>query len=217
MTRPSIVLADDHPVVLSGLRQLIQATDEFNLVGEAMTGLAALELVHTKVPDVLVLDISMPGLNGIALAKHLAGEGSPVRIVVLTVHEDHSYVSQALEAGVHGYVLKRSLVENLVQAIRAVARNETYLDPAIGSQFMESHHGSTRKLEIKSLVSLTSRESNVLKLTALGETNKEIAQQLQLSVKSVETFKSRGVKKLGLRTRSDIVRYAAARGWFADL
>jgi DNA-binding NarL/FixJ family response regulator len=131
MTTTRIVLADDHPIVLDGLRNLIRAEADFELVGEATSGLAALKLIREKRPDVAVLDISMPKLNGIMLSRRLAGEMPDLRVLVLTLHEDRAYLNQALEAGVRGYVLKRSAVENLVHAVRAVMVGGTYVDPAI--------------------------------------------------------------------------------------
>ena len=218
MTKPArIVLADDHPIVLNGLRNLIRAVREFDLVGEAATGLAALAIIREKLPDIAVIDISMPGLNGIALTKHLADECPSVRVIVLTVHEDRAYINHALQAGVRGYVLKRSLSDNLIQAIRAVVLNEVYLDPAITAYLIDATIIPDKALKATTVANLTGRETEVLRLTALGQTNKEIAQSLLLSIKSVETFKARGVKKLGLRTRADIVRYGAAQGWFANL
>jgi len=126
-----IVLADDHPIVLDGLRNLIRAEPDFELVGEAASGLSALKIIREQRPDVAVLDISMPELNGILLSRRLAGEMPALRLLVLTLHEDRAYLNQALEAGVRGYVLKRSAVENLVQAIRAVM---------VGGLFAGLHH-----------------------------------------------------------------------------
>jgi DNA-binding NarL/FixJ family response regulator len=218
MTQPiRIVLADDHPIVLSGLRDVIRAENGFELVGEAVSGPAALDLIRAKAPDLAVLDVSMPGLNGIALTKRLADECPLVAVILLTVHEDRAYVGQALQAGARGYVLKRSLADNLIQAIRAVVLNGTYIDPNIAGQVVGADSSGRGKPGKPFPVPLTPREWEVLRLTALGQTNKEIAQQIQLSVKSVETYKARGTGKIGLRTRADIVRYAVTQGWFADV
>jgi DNA-binding NarL/FixJ family response regulator len=211
-----IVLADDHPIVLNGLKSLIQADAGLELVGEATTGPAALELIRAQQPDVAILDISMPGLNGIAVTKRVAEECPSVRVVMLTVHEDRAYLNQALQAGVCGYVLKRSLSENLTQAIHAVVRHGTYIDPSIAAKALGLDSTAAPPSK-RSSVPLTLRETEVLRLTALGQTSNEIARDLGVSIKSVETFKARGTKKLGLRTRADIVRYAVAQGWFAEL
>ena len=209
-----IVLADDHPIVLDGLRNLIRAEPDFELVGEAASGLSALKIIREKRPDVAVLDISMPELNGIVLSRRLAGEMPALRLLVLTLHEDRAYLNQALEAGVRGYVLKRSAVENLVQAIRAVLVGGLYIDPAIVGRVFESKQINKRLAARKGVApALTDREADVLKMAALGFTNKEIASRLDVGVKSIETYKARGLEKLGLKTRAELVRYASGQGW----
>jgi DNA-binding NarL/FixJ family response regulator len=214
VTKTRIVLADDHPIVLDGLRNLIRAETDFELVGEAAGGLAALKVIRDKRPDVAVLDISMPELNGIVLSRRLAGEMPGLRILVLTLHEDRAYLNQALEAGVRGYVLKRSAVENLVHAIRAVLVGGTYVDPAIVGRIVNGKRTNAKPAANKGAApALTDREAAVLKMAALGFTNKEIASRIDVGVKSVETYKARGLEKLGLRTRAELVRYASAQGW----
>jgi DNA-binding NarL/FixJ family response regulator len=209
-----IVLADDHPIVLDGLRNLIRAEGDFELVGEAGSGLAALKIIRDSRPDVAVLDISMPELNGIMLSRRLTGELPELRLLVLTLHEDRAYLNQALEAGVRGYVLKRSAVENLVQAIRAVMVGGLYIDPAIVGRVFEVKQVNKRLAARKGVSpTLTDREADVLKMAALGFTNKEIAARLDVGVKSIETYKARGLEKLGLKTRAELVRYASGQGW----
>jgi DNA-binding NarL/FixJ family response regulator len=209
-----IVLADDHPIVLDGLRNLIRAEPDFELVGEAASGLSALKIIREQRPDVAVLDISMPELNGIVLSRRLAGEMPGLRLLVLTLHEDRAYLNQALEAGVRGYVLKRSAVENLVQAIRAVLVGGLYIDPAIVGRVFESKQVNKRLAARKGVApALTDREADVLKMAALGFTNKEIASRLDVGVKSIETYKARGLEKLGLKTRAELVRFASGQGW----
>jgi DNA-binding NarL/FixJ family response regulator len=209
-----IVLADDHPIVLDGLRNLIRAEPDFELVGEAASGLSALKIIREQRPDVAVLDISMPELNGIVLSRRLNGEMPALRLLVLTLHEDRAYLNQALEAGVRGYVLKRSAVENLVQAIRAVLVGGLYIDPAIVGRVFESKQVNKRLAARKGAApALTDREADVLKMAALGFTNKEIASRLDVGVKSIETYKARGLEKLGLKTRAELVRYASGQGW----
>jgi DNA-binding NarL/FixJ family response regulator len=210
-----IVLADDHPIVLDGLRSLIRAEQDFVIVGEAASGLAALRTIREAQPDIAVLDISMPELNGIMLSRRLAAEMPALRLLVLTLHEDRAYLNQALEAGVRGYVLKRSAVENLVQAVRAVMVGGLYIDPAIVGRVFDSKRASKRLAARKGVApSLTDREADVLKFAALGFTNKEIASRLDVGVKSIETYKARGLEKLGLKTRAELVRYASGQGWF---
>ncbi len=212
--RIRIVLADDHPIVLDGLRNLIRAEPDFELVGEASSGLAALKIIREQRPDVAVLDISMPELNGIMLSRRLATDMPALKLLVLTLHEDRAYLNQALEAGVRGYVLKRSAVENLVQAVRAVLVGGLYIDPAIVGRVFESKQVNKRLAARKGVSpALTDREADVLKMAALGFTNKEIASRLDVGVKSIETYKARGLEKLGLKTRAELVRYASGQGW----
>ncbi len=212
-----IVLADDHPIVLNGLRNLVTAESDLDLVGEAGTGIQAFKVIREQRPDVAVIDISMPELNGIMLARRVASEIASVRILILTLHEDRAYLRQAIDAGVRGYLLKRSAPENLVQAIRAVFVGGLYVDPAIANRLFDAapRHGNTLKEGY--LPDLTDRESDVLKFVALGYTNKEIARRLDIGIKSVETYKSRGVDKLGLKTRAELVRYASAQGWLSEI
>jgi DNA-binding NarL/FixJ family response regulator len=216
--RIRVTLADDHPIVLAGLRNLIQAEPDLELVGEASNGLAALKLIRDTQPDVALLDISMPDLNGIVLSRRLTAECPAVRLLMLTLHEDRAYLKQAFEAGVRGYVLKRSAAENLIHAIRAVLVGGLYVDPAVADRMFESASSRVGRSPGKAVATeLTDRETAVLKFAALGFTNKEIARRLDIGIKSIETYKARGAEKLDLKTRADIVRYAAGQGWLADL
>jgi len=216
--RTRIVLADDHPIVLNGLRSLIKSESDLDLVGEASTGLEALRVIRDKRPDVAVVDISMPEINGIVLSRRVADEVPAVRILVLTLHEDRAYLRQALEAGVRGYVLKRGAAESLVAAIRVVVGGGLYVDPAIaGNLPNKAAPRRSGRVGDCGALDLTVREAEVLKLVALGYTNKEIAGRLDVSVKSAETYKARGVEKLGLKTRAELVRYASMQGWLTDI
>lgn len=210
------VIADDHPIVLEGLKALLRADAGIAVVGEARNAAKALELIKLHRPDVAILDIAMPGQNGIMLAKQVAVECRSVCVIVLTAHEDTAYVQQALHVGVRGYVLKRSLAGNLLQAIRAVLEGGTYVDSAIQAQILGVGRATLGKRTDGALPALTEREKYVLRLIALGQTNKEIAQQLGIGVKTVETFKARACSKLELRTRAEIVRFAVAQNWFGD-
>ena len=208
-----IVVADDHPVVLAGVKTLIDAAGDMVVVGEAVEGRSALKLATQLQPDVMVLDISMPGLGGPKVAELLRQASPRTRILMHTVHEDKGYLRQALELGASGYILKRSSGDQLVRAIRSVAEGGLYIDPLVAGRLVG---GSSQKheIEIGSGADLSERESEVLKLTAAGYSNKEIAAQLQVSIKSVETYKGRGMGKLGFETRVDLVRYASGKGWF---
>ncbi len=213
MTKTRIVLADDHPIVLDGMRNLIQAEKDFELVGEAASGLAALKIIRDQRPDVAVLDISMPEINGIVLCRRLGGEAPDLKVMVLSLHEDRAYLNLALDAGARGYILKTSAVENLVNGIRAITLGGTYLDPAIAHRVFNGKHAAAKPAKGRAAPALTEREAEVLKMAALGFTNKEIASRLDVGVKSVETYKARGLEKLGLKTRAELVRYASAQEW----
>jgi DNA-binding NarL/FixJ family response regulator len=215
--RTRVVLADDHPIVLNGLRNLIMAEQDLELVGEASSGNEAFRVIREKVPDLAVVDISMPELNGILLSRRVAKELPSVKILILTLHEDRAYLRQAIDAGARGYLLKRSAAENLIGAMRAVVTGGLYVDPSIACQLFDSAPRQGVGFKGGSIPELTDREGDVLKLVALGYTNKEIARRLDIGIKSVETYKSRGVEKLGLKTRAELVRYASAQGWLSDI
>lgn len=211
-----IVLGDDDAIVLAGLRMLIGEVDDLEVVGEAMSGPQALDVILATKPAIAIIDISLPQMNGIALARRLTQERPSTGVIVLTPHEDRSYFNQALEAGVRGYVLKKSAAGCLIHAIRGVLVGGLYVDPAIAGRMFDRSRADAKRLS-GSAPSLTGREAEVLRLVAAGLTNKEIAHQLELSAKSVETYKARGATKLGLKTRRDIVRFAAAQGWLANV
>lgn len=209
-----VVLADDHPILLAGLRNLIEAQADVELVGQATTGDLALKMIQEKLPDVAVVDISMPGISGIAVARHLAESRPSVRVLILTVYEERSFVMQAIAAGIRGYLLKRSAAESLVQAIRVVKFGELYIDPSLTSELRELVATKTDKtLQGGNTPGLTDREESVLKYSAQGLTIKEIAARLDLSAKTVETYKARAAEKLKLNTRAEIIRFASAQGW----
>jgi DNA-binding NarL/FixJ family response regulator len=213
-----VALADDHPIVLAGLRNLIEAEADLDLVGHANSGNAALKMIRDILPDVAILDISLPEINGIALARRLAEECPGVRMLILTLYEDRSFLKQALAAGVRGYVLKRSAAENLVQAIRAVKLGELYVDPSLVDEVRGGIATQSDKvLQTRDSLGLTDREASVLKYSARGLTTKEIAARFELSAKTVETYKSRAAEKLGLKTRAEIVRFASAQGWLDEI
>lgn len=218
MTQIRVALADDHPVVLAGVKALLQEASEIILIGEATTGSSALDMICERQPDVAVIDISMPDLNGIALAERLGEECPQVKLLALTVHEDRAYVQPLLKAGARGYLLKRSAAEDLVRAIRAIAAGGVYLDPSIADRALSdaSRSGRSDDTQREASSTLSQRESEVLRLTAQGHSNKEIAARLDVSIKTVETYKTRAAEKLGLKTRADIVRYGASQGWLAS-
>ena len=205
-----VVVADDHPVVLAGIKALIQSTPEIELVGEASNGQEALQLIIAKAPDIAIIDVSMPGLSGAELARRLSQQCPGVKILVLTMHEDRAYVQQLLQVGANGYLLKRSAADELIRAIRVILAGDLYVDPSLASKLL-GRVAAGRGPEIGA--ALSQREEEVLRLAAQGFSNKEAAAKLQLSVKTIETYRARAAEKLGLRTRAEIVRYGAARGW----
>jgi DNA-binding NarL/FixJ family response regulator len=211
-----IVVADDHAITLAGLRMVIESNSDFELVGEAKSGPEALATVLALKPDVAVLDVSLPDSNGIAVARRLARECPSVGVIILTAHEDRRYLNEAVQAGVRGFVLKSSTTECLVRAIRGVSVGGLYVDPAVAGSMFERSGRGTRRRETRS-ARLTERETDVLKHVALGLTSKQIAFRLDLSAKSVETYKARALAKIGGKTRADIVRYASLQGWLGKI
>ncbi|HEY1189770.1 MAG TPA: response regulator transcription factor [Gemmata sp.] len=208
-----VLLADDHAIVREGLKALISAEPGMELVGEAGDGRAAIALTAELDPDVVVVDVSMPELNGAEVTAQLCAAHSARKVLALTVHEDRGYMRRLLQAGAAGYVLKRAAPSELVQAIRAVADGGTYLDPALADGVADEWSRAAPAREGAGAADLSDRETEVVRLIALGYSNKEIASRLKLSVKTVETYKTRSMEKLGVRTRVEIVQYAAKRGW----
>jgi DNA-binding NarL/FixJ family response regulator len=214
MTPIRVALVDDHPVVLAGIRALLQGAPEVELVGEANTGAAGLKAIRECSPDIAVIDLSLPDISGMELARSVSKQCPAVKIIALTVHEDRAYVHPVLEAGARGYLLKRSAGDELLRAIRAVNEGAIYLDPAIAEK-APANASELMGTDENDGGELSRREENVLQLVAQGFSNKQIAGQLDVSVKSVETYKARASEKKGLHSRADIVRYGIRRGWLA--
>jgi DNA-binding NarL/FixJ family response regulator len=208
-----ILLADDHAVVREGLKTLIRAQRDMMVVGEADDGQSVVRLAAELKPDVVVMDVSMPNLNGALASQQLKKSRPKLKIVALTVHEDRSYLERLLGAGASGYVLKRAAPQDLIKALRTVAEGGTYLDPQVAGTVVESFVGQRRPTRRRSAGELTERESTIAQRIAQGYTNKEISAQLGVSVKTVETHKARCMEKLGLRSRAELVRYACERDW----
>ena len=205
-----IILADDHPFILFALRQLVMAEADFELIGEATTGLEALSLVRSATPDVAMIDVGMPKMNGIILARKIREERPSVKVLILTAYEDEAHLKQALAAGASGFVVKRSATTTLIPAIRAAITGGTFVDPLVAGRLNGSAHGATIGAD-----ELSPREREVLKLTALGYATKEIADLMAIGGKSVETYRTRASEKLGLKSRAEIVRFALSEGWLA--
>ena len=215
-TRSRIVICDDHPIVLGGLRTLIGTDNAFEIVGEAGTGNAALSVIREKRPDLAIIDISMPELNGLQVLRRLSAEGLGVRVLIFSLHEEKGYLVQALDAGARGYVLKRSAAANLLPALNSIRAGGLYIDPGL-AHFVVNGSSTSGHQPGMGGTELSVREGEVLKLAAQGFTNKEIARRLDVGVKSVETFKARGMAKLGIGTRAALIRYASGKGWLSEL
>jgi two-component system, NarL family, response regulator NreC len=206
-----LVLADDHGVLRAGLCALLERQGDFEVVGEAESADEAVRLATTLQPDVAVLDIRMPG-GGIEATRRIHEEAPNVVVLVLSQYDDTAYLRQALIAGASGYALKRSSGRELVQAIRAVARGEVYLHPSLARVLVTDALGARHDTAGPPREALSEREAQVLRLVALGHTSQHIAEQLFLSVRTVETYKTRGMEKLGLRGRAELVHYALESG-----
>jgi DNA-binding NarL/FixJ family response regulator len=211
-----IVLADDHPIILTGLRNLIELEFDFAVIGEATSGPEALKMIRDTKPDIAIVDVSMPGMSGIVLTRRLSEEAQEIKVLMLTLHEDRAYLRQALDAGARGYVVKRSAAANLISAVRSVIAGGIYIDPAIVNRVLSRSPASSH-ISTPEIRDLTDRETEVLKLSSRGLTNKEISHRIDVGVKSVETFKSRGLAKLEIQSRADLLRYASQVGWLEDI
>ncbi|HEU6442605.1 MAG TPA: response regulator transcription factor [Microvirga sp.] len=214
MKKIRVALVDDHPVVLAGIAALLRRAPEIEVVGEATTGAEGISLARNAAPDLIVIDLSLPDMNGVDLAKEIASVNPGARLLALTVHEDRAYVQRLLQAGARGYVLKRSAAADLLRAIRAVVEGGIYLDPAVAEKALPATDDPATRGEDSR--ELSPREEAVLKLTARGLANKEIARRLDVSVKTVDTYKARACEKLSLRSRAAIVRLGVGRGWFSE-
>ncbi|MBX6754542.1 MAG: response regulator transcription factor [Chloroflexi bacterium] len=207
-----VVLADDHPIVRAGLRALLESQPDMVVVGEAGTASEAVDLVRQTTPDVAVLDISMPG-GGLEALREIAALKLPTRVLILTVHAEERYLLPVLQAGGSGYVRKASLHTDLLDAIRTVAAGEVFVDPDAARMLLQGYLDQVKRGEVQDPAQLLSeREREVLRLTAAGYTAQEIAEQLYLSPKTVETYRHRVMQKLGFSRRSELVRFALQIG-----
>ena len=207
-----IVLADDHHVVRRGLKTLLEAEPDFDVIGEASDGLEAADLVERLQPDVLVLDMVMPGLNGVEVTRRAAKHSPQTRIVILSMYDNEAYVLEALRAGAKAYVLKRSTSEELVRAIREAIAGRYYLSPPLSGRAIEAYMEKAKDVTMDPYGILTPREREVLHLAAEGFTSAQIATRLYISPRTAETHRASVMRKLGLRTRTDLIRYALRRG-----
>ncbi len=217
MTSPSrlrVLIADDHPMLLAGVKKVLNRDPGVEVIGEAGDGKTALRMAIELNPAIMVLDLSMPDLNGVEVSRQLLAQCPNCKVIVLTVHEDRAYLRKLIEVGAAGYVLKRSAPEDLRRAIHAVASGGMYLDPLVAAHAFdrasdEPSEGATAGAD------LSEREVEVLRLTSVGHSNKAIANLLGISVRSVETYKARAMDKLGFDNRVDLIGYAVEKGWLA--
>jgi two-component system, NarL family, response regulator NreC len=208
MRRIRVLLADDHAVVRQGFRMILGAQSDLEIVGEAGNGREAVELAAELKPDVVVMDVTMPELNGIEATRRVTAENPHIRVVALSMHKDSVYVREILRAGARGYLLKESVADDLVAAVRAVAAGEGYLSPAISNAVLDDY----RRHVTDPIDLLSSREREVLQMLAEGKTNKEIAGTLNLSVYTVDAHRGRIMEKLNVHSINELVRFAVRNG-----
>jgi len=211
-----ILLAEDHQTVREGVKLLVNAQPDMEVVGEAGDGEIAIKEAERLNPDIIVMDVSMPNVNGLKATKKLRRQNPDIKILTLTRHTDDGYLQQLLGAGANGYVLKQSAPTELINAIRSVAQGNAYLDPSLTRKVMGGYVNRSTSLRGENKGDLTERESEVLRLISFGYSNKEIAVQLDLSVKTIEAHKTNAMRKLGISSRIDIVRYAILQDWLQD-
>jgi len=203
-----ILLADDHAVVRQGFKMILAAQPDMEIVGEAGNGREAVELAGTLQPDVIVMDVAMPELNGIEATRRLADAAPRTRVLALSMHKDSVYVREILRAGARGYLLKDSIASDLLAAVRAVARGEGYLSPGVSDAVLDDY----RRHVTDPIDLLTSREREVLQMIAEGKTNKDIANILNLSVYTVDAHRGHIMEKLNLHSGNELVRFAVRYG-----
>ena len=215
MTR--ILLAEDHNTVREGIKMLVNAQPDMEVIGEAADGNAAIAETRRLAPDLLVMDISMPEMNGLKATEKLRQEFPDLKILTLTRHTDDGYLQQLIKAGVNGYVLKQSAPTELINAIRTVTSGRSYVDSELTQRVLGGYAGrAVGPLRGEGSMQVSDRESEVLRLIAWGYSNKEIATRLNLSVKTIEAHKANATRKLNMRSRIDIVRYAILQGWLEE-
>ena len=213
MSKTKIILADDHRIVREGLRALLLTEADFEIIAETGDGIEAVRLVEQHKPHVLVVDLMMPGLNGLEVVRQLTHRGVPAKIVVLSMHANEAYVLEALRNGASAYVLKDSTAADLVRAVREALAGRRYLSPPLSEPAIEAYLQRAKKADTLDIYdTLTTREREVFQLSAEGHTSAEIAARLFISPRTVETHRSNAMHKLNLRSHKDLVRFALQRG-----
>lgn len=209
---PTIIIADDHDIVRRGLQSLLLAESDLTVIGEASDGLATSELVERLHPDILIVDIVMPLLDGLEVTRRTIQYSPQTRVIVLSMHDDESYVLEALRAGAKGYVLKGSTSQELVKAVREVLTDRYYLSAPLSQHAIQSYVERAKDAQLDSYEMLTPREREVLKMTVEGRSSNEIASLLHISPRTVEVHRSNTLRKLNLRTHTDLILFAVRRG-----
>ena len=213
MPQIRILLADDHTIIRSGLRLLLEQQPDFKVIAEASDGREAVELVSKHHPEVAVLDIGMPQLNGIEATAQIVAKEPQTQVVILSMHSDEGYVLRALKAGARAYILKNSAEADLIRAVRTVAEGKSFFSPAISKMLVEDYMRQMRQRGVEdSYELLTPREREILQLLGEGRANKEIATRLELSLYTVETHRSNMLEKLNLRSTAELILYAVRKG-----
>ena len=212
MGRTTIVLADDHHIVRKGLRTLLEAEGEFAVIGEEADGLKVVELIERLRPDVLLLDVQMPGLNGLEITRQIVQRALKTRVIILSMHANETYVREALRYGAQGYVLKDANPSEMVEAVRDVSAGRRYLSRALSEHAIEAYAQKAQAGASDPYESLTTREREVLHLAAESSSTSEIAARLGISPRTVESHRENLMRKLGLQNQTDLIRYALRRG-----
>ncbi|MDF1593304.1 MAG: response regulator transcription factor [Desulfobacterales bacterium] len=213
MKKIKVIIADDHTIVRKGLCSLLDGENDIDVIGEAENGREAIKQVEKLMPDVVLLDISMPGLNGLEATRQLKKKFPKLRILILTMHDNDEYIFETLRAGASGYLVKRSAPNELISAIKAVCRGESFLSPSISKRVIETYvRGASREDGDEAYGKLTDREREVLQLIAEGKLNREIAELLHISVKTVESHRAHIVEKLNIRNTAELTQYAIRKG-----
>ncbi len=211
-----ILLVDDHEIVREGIKLLVNTQDDMEVAGEAANGEIAVKKTGELDPDLILMDVSMPELNGMMATKRIKRLFPKVKILALTRHTDDGYLQQLLQAGADGYILKQSAPNELINALHAVGAGKAYLDPTMTKKVMHGYVRQSTALSNAEKVQLTDRESEIIRLIALGYSNREVSERLSISIKTVESHKANALRKLGISSRIDIVRYAILQGWMQE-
>ena len=212
MSRATVVLADDHHIVRQGLRALLDAEGDFAVIGEEADGLKVVDLVERLRPDVLVLDVQMPGLNGLEITRRIVQQALKTRVVILSMHAGDTFVLEALRHGAAGYVLKDANPAEMVEAVREVSAGRRFLSRGLSERAIEAYAEKAQRAPADAYDTLTAREREVLQLAAESSSTAEIAARLGISPRTVETHREHLMRKLGLQTPTDLIRYALRRG-----